>query len=956
MVKSKERKSFKSKGNEAPPQDSEVVKVLYSRIEKTLKSIQHIYTVDTKQFVECQASIRLSHRNATECAALVVTRQTLTQKVVDHLAAQFHHVDNSGVGAQLLELGNEISTTLNIPPSAAVREKYFPYSCAHRKVEIPDTTMSPEGALDICIALDGIVNTGKKGTSEWKACYAELGHLLVERMTPDGAIGTMIQQAWTAFSMVQISENHHDSDKVTKKFATQQKKLEAAFLQYYESKIEGEISENALKLAKKRGDTSTAHQTKVNQYHEKNQKDTEELVREEGLMIDILEYSWLVQRNYMPEIWSDLKTTASILNTLIESINRCRTDALIDQERENRSIHDYQELSPLSDSLLSAKFQDKRCLLKKYDLASNTRAFCAEAVMDQRLNAHNKTKVSSAFFDNSNLYVHYDTAMTSLKDYFNIQTFNDTAHHGIFLIRGMLHCVQQCHKQKIVLGEIDTDSWLVCENGLPTLHNFPRMRILSNDTSSKGIEPVVKTARKFNPPEIKDGYIWTRACDVYALGKTLACVADAAHASFKICEADTVFAELYNAMCASDPSERMNIDAALVKSDELLWQLTRERGIVMEHFESVKDRMAAFKKARDEMQFAQAQAKQDMLKAEKIKHDLAQKQDLINQKHRKLEAFAGEAEGRARLDELLKPPSYWTSSLESDSATVVRFVPIAKTSPLFDVFRDIITPLCPEDFGQPDFEKEPAMKNQDPYSVLDLIGVWRLENASLWRNYAVERENVQTTIEMRNLKKRIPVFVRSTALSSCTEKLPGVDNLVHDCNEEYLLHAVEPGELLSVASSGMNERHKEGLYYGRGLFFADDIVKADADQTKADAAYGGFPELHRRLFTKDGEFEFPDPPAKLFYVTLCRMVVGFPVRTVLTLDGKQKMINVIDFPESPVYATNHRSELSFIPDTEPGIHFHSMIAEQGSIAKYRDFVQFHSTRAYPEYVIAYTRL
>lgn len=482
------------------------------------------------------------------------------------------------------------------------------------------------------------------------------------------------------------------------------------------------------------------------------------------------------------------------------------------------------------------------------------------------------------------------------------------------------------------------------------------MRILSNDTSSKGIEPVVKTRRKFEAPETKDGSIWSRACDVYALGKTLACVADAAHASFKICEADTVFAELYGAMCANDPSERMNIDAALVKSDELLWQLTREKEIVMEHLENVKDRMAAFKQARDEMQFAQAQAKQDMLKAEKIKHDLQQKQNLIMEKHRKLEAFAGEAEGRARLDELLKPPSYWASSFESDSATVVNFIPIATTSPLFDVFRDIITPVDPEDFGQPDFEKLPGMKDQDPYSVLDLVGVWRLENASLWRNYAVERENVQTIIEMKKLKERCPVYTRDAALFSCTEKLPGADNLIRDCNEEYLLSAIEPGELLTVASSGMNERHKEGLYYGRGLFFADDIVKADMDQTKADAAYGGFPELHRRLFPKDGEFEFPEPPAKLFYVTLCRMLVGFPMRVGLNHDGKQKVMEVLDFPGSPAYATNHRSELAFIPDTEPGIHFHSMLAEQSILAKYRDFVQFHSTRAYPEYVIAYTRL
>lgn len=55
-------------------------------------------------------------------------------------------------------------------------------------------------------------------------------------------------------------------------------------------------------------------------------------------------------------------------------------------------------------------------------------------------------------------------------------------------------------------------------------------------------------------------------------------------------------------------------------------------------------------------------------------------------------------------------------------------------------------------------------------------------------------------------------------------------------------------------------------------------------------------------------------------------------------------------------AANTR-ELATVEGVAPPMHYHSLIIETGGrIARFREFVLFHSEYVYPEYLLAYQRL
>ena len=61
--------------------------------------------------------------------------------------------------------------------------------------------------------------------------------------------------------------------------------------------------------------------------------------------------------------------------------------------------------------------------------------------------------------------------------------------------------------------------------------------------------------------------------------------------------------------------------------------------------------------------------------------------------------------------------------------------------------------------------------------------------------------------------------------------------------------------------------------------------------------------------------------------------------------------------KKPVYANeSQQRELALIPRASTPTHYHSLLAELGgSIARYREFVQFHESRICLEYILAYRR-
>lgn len=222
------------------------------------------------------------------------------------------------------------------------------------------------------------------------------------------------------------------------------------------------------------------------------------------------------------------------------------------------------------------------------------------------------------------------------------------------------------------------------------------------------------------------------------------------------------------------------------------------------------------------------------------------------------------------------------------------------------------------------------------YSRLALASAWRVENPGLWRRYATERQRIRNEIQGRHIRVSDPKI--RAELQSSWEKMPGkLDRVI---NEVRLFHGTKPDTLLAILSNGPNERFSGGIF-GSGTYLAEDAGKSDQYVT-CDRRRGQVASLHKILYPKS-EYHKGD----VFYLIVCRAVLG---RFVTTLYGPHDRSGRND-----AYASER--ELAYIPGTDPPLHYHSLLAEVGgSIARYREVVQFHDTRLYPEYLLAYQRV
>jgi len=225
------------------------------------------------------------------------------------------------------------------------------------------------------------------------------------------------------------------------------------------------------------------------------------------------------------------------------------------------------------------------------------------------------------------------------------------------------------------------------------------------------------------------------------------------------------------------------------------------------------------------------------------------------------------------------------------------------------------------------------------YTRLELACAWRLEHPSLWERYEAECNRIKAEIQERRLD--IPSLNLSRGFRRAAHNLPG--EVRKEINEVRLLHGTGPDNLLAILGNGMNMRLSPG-FLGDGSYFVEDMGKCDQYVTQ-DKQYGDHKDLHERLFC-DGARH---PNTAMFYVLVCRVVMGY---FVCTKDGETDQHSNAE----SVFANPTKSELTTIPQVKPAMHYHSLLAESGlETTRYREFIQFHDERIYPEYVIAYNR-
>ena len=241
-------------------------------------------------------------------------------------------------------------------------------------------------------------------------------------------------------------------------------------------------------------------------------------------------------------------------------------------------------------------------------------------------------------------------------------------------------------------------------------------------------------------------------------------------------------------------------------------------------------------------------------------------------------------------------------------------------------------------------EGKDVSKKYGKYDSLKLACAWKVDHPRNLDRYTTGMKRVQKELKLlqnkgKNVSNVPGLPVKTSRVRSFT--------LSEACNEVILLHGVNPGRLLALLSTGLNERYSgsgAGTAFGDGVYLAEDAGKTD-QYVSADSAYDPSNELHKRLYD-----ETMPHPEDVFYVLVVRAALGFPVRTQHMGEGATSMDN-----GAPIFPVNYR-ELSAVPGVSPPIFHHSLIAELGEeIVRYREFVLFHSDYAHIDYVIAYHR-
>jgi len=187
--------------------------------------------------------------------------------------------------------------------------------------------------------------------------------------------------------------------------------------------------------------------------------------------------------------------------------------------------------------------------------------------------------------------------------------------------------------------------------------------------------------------------------------------------------------------------------------------------------------------------------------------------------------------------------------------------------------------------------------------------VFRNENSQDWQEYYARRTELLLKIEEGT---RMDVY-DSVKTNDAWRKISSAtaSRLARECNEWYLFHGTNPEAARAICSTDFKVAcagKNTGTLYGRGLYFAESITKAD-EYAKPD---------------KDGNYA----------VLLCRVLGGQVLHTeVAEPDPEELVFNCVEGPFDCVLGDREKCRGTF-----------------------REFVLFDSEDVLPEYVIEYTRI
>eukprot|EP00397_Hematodinium_sp_SG-2012_P012046 GEMP01012202.1.p1 GENE.GEMP01012202.1~~GEMP01012202.1.p1 ORF type:complete len:993 (+),score=159.88 GEMP01012202.1:182-3160(+) len=834
--------------------------------------------------------------------------------------------------------------------------KFYPASVLRH-----DSEKSPEDVLDVFFAMVEcttiLQNAPKKELLDknargLKTLMGGLSRIIMERVRTQNSLEVLVTDAISAFKRFENANAVWSEGSLQKDFEACKKKITHFTRALVEAKVEQDIAALECKLHtyKNQGVVRIDDKDKKAETDETVQKAAVKLYTEQKTFFSLESHKWVLQRNYIPEIYNDLYPTfSSSLDVFLRSIDATNDDyRSVNRLITDRTLAEYNNITYLLPSVLSAKYERYRCLLKRYSMAhrQDIKALCKELAMQKTLEAYVVERVSAVFGDNSDIYLHFEQGHSDIYEVLESADFNNSVHNPILLIWHMLHVVAKCHQAGVILGDIRPNSFVIDNNGLPHIHAFKHARILGQTQGVR--ESVIDyEGGEFQPPELRgheDTGRWGEVADMYALGKTIAVIAGAGKASLDSVGAQKDINTLIAGMTNNRAESRWKASYALNRCSELLSRLKAESASLHSRREGVKELKELLLRTREDLDYAAVLAKEDLLEIAHKKEEIGYQEQNLEQRMDKMSHYVHAMKDQTRQEARQREPDYWSGK----SDKLFEFYPIPKASHLFEVFRNILQTDDPKSLNQ-----GRDVREKGKYSALHLTAVWRMENSSLWRNYSVERSHMRELVYRRNIDVR--TFYLRQNLFKYVKQLPGNEDLYTDVNETFLLHGTSPDPILSICTSGVNERFTSLALFGKGTYFAEDPAKTD-QYVQGDGVLGSHPALHQRLFPPHGHAKFPEYPYKAYYIFLCRVLIGFAVH-VHCVDSKTEQMYNIHYRGARIFATNDRRELAEIPGiVTPPMSYHSLIAEKGgAIVRFREFCQFHSTRVYPEYLICYTR-
>jgi len=138
------------------------------------------------------------------------------------------------------------------------------------------------------------------------------------------------------------------------------------------------------------------------------------------------------------------------------------------------------------------------------------------------------------------------------------------------------------------------------------------------------------------------------------------------------------------------------------------------------------------------------------------------------------------------------------------------------------------------------------------------------------------------------------------------------DRLMEECNEWYLFHGTNPAAAQAICSTDFKVSRagaNTGTLYGRGLYFAESITKAD-------------------------EYAKPTAGGDVYAVLICRVLGGHVLyNDEVTPDPEALVHSCVEGPYDIVLGDREKCRGTF-----------------------REFVLFDSEDVYPEYIVEYLRI